>query len=96
MTDCSILNSYIGLSRMRVDILRKRKGDSMQYICTICGYMYDDAVEPVPFSELPEDWTCPLCGASKDLFEPVAGKEEVKEEKMEELETVEELEEVYS
>lgn len=43
----------------------------MKYICTICGYMYDDDVEKIPFSELPDDWTCPLCGASKDLFEPV-------------------------
>ena len=70
----------------------------MQYICTICGYMYDDALEAVPFAELPDDWTCPLCGASKDLFEPVAGKEEVKAEKNEEQEDAkkEKLEEVYS
>ena len=57
----------------------------MQYICTVCGYMYDDNLEAVPFSELPDDWTCPLCGASKDLFEAVVPKNqkvvrEVKEE----------------
>ncbi|HHF09327.1 MAG TPA: rubredoxin, partial [Candidatus Atribacteria bacterium] len=22
-----------------------------------------------PFSELPEDWVCPVCGADKDQFE---------------------------
>ncbi len=40
----------------------------MKYICTVCGYVYDDSKEQVPFAELPDDWVCPLCGASKDLF----------------------------
>ena len=48
-----------------------------KYVCGICGYVYDpkigdpdNGVEPgTPFEELPEDWTCPVCGASKDLFE---------------------------
>jgi len=45
--------------------------------CTVCGYIYDPeegdpnhGVAPgTPFEELPEDWVCPECGASKDLFE---------------------------
>ena len=37
----------------------------MKYICQICGYVYDDAKEKVPFEELPDDWKCPLCGAAK-------------------------------
>lgn len=40
----------------------------MKYICNLCGYVYDDAAEEVPFENLPEDWTCPLCGAGKDDF----------------------------
>ena len=70
----------------------------MQYICTICGYMYDEAVEKVPFSQLPDDWTCPLCGASKDLFEPVTSKaEEQPQEVIEEsIKTVEENEALNS
>lgn len=44
----------------------------MKYVCTVCGYVYDDAVEAVPFNELPEDWVCPLCGVGKDMFEPEA------------------------
>ena len=22
----------------------------------------------IPFEELPDDWTCPICGAPKDVF----------------------------
>jgi len=47
------------------------------YECQVCGYIYDPAVgDPdngVPpgtkFEDLPEDWSCPICGASKDQFE---------------------------
>ncbi len=50
--------------------------DSPKYQCNICGYVYDPAVgdpsqsvEPgTPFSELPDDWTCPECGAGKEEF----------------------------
>ena len=42
-----------------------------KYRCTICGYIYDDAKEDVKFEDLPEDWTCPLCGATKDMFEEI-------------------------
>ncbi len=42
----------------------------MKYICQICGYVYDDAKEKVPFAELPDTWKCPLCGAAKSDFKP--------------------------
>ncbi|MEM2929961.1 MAG: rubredoxin [Thermoproteota archaeon] len=50
-----------------------------KYRCTVCGYVYDPTLgDPegkiapgTPFESLPEDWVCPVCGASKDLFEPV-------------------------
>lgn len=42
----------------------------MQYKCSICGYVYDEDKESVAFADLPEDWTCPWCGAPKALFEP--------------------------
>ncbi len=48
----------------------------MRYICQICGYVYDDDKEDVPFEQLPDDWKCPLCGASKWDFEPEAPKED--------------------
>ena len=42
----------------------------MKYVCSICGYVYDEEVEGTPFADLPESWTCPLCGAAKSAFEP--------------------------
>ena len=44
----------------------------MRYICPICGYIYDEAAEGVPFDSLPDSWSCPLCGAPKLMFEPEA------------------------
>ncbi len=43
----------------------------MKYRCSICGYVYDESQEGVPFASLPEDWQCPLCGAPKAAFEPL-------------------------
>ena len=42
----------------------------MKFVCQLCGYVYDEDEEKVPFADLPEDWTCPLCGAGKDDFQP--------------------------
>ena len=50
----------------------------MKYVCQICGYVYDDAKEKVPFAELPDDWKCPLCGAAKSDFKPEANGDEKK------------------
>ena len=49
-----------------------------KYTCQVCGYVYDPAVgDPengvgpgTSFDDLPADWTCPVCGAGKDQFEP--------------------------
>lgn len=50
-----------------------------KYRCTVCGYIYDPAIgdidsgiEPgMQFADLPDDWICPECGASKDDFEKI-------------------------
>lgn len=39
-----------------------------KWICNICGYVYDEEKEGVPFDALPEGWVCPLCGAEKSAF----------------------------
>lgn len=49
----------------------------MNYICELCGYVYksrngdpeNGIEEGTEFEDLPEGWTCPLCGASKEDFE---------------------------
>ena len=43
----------------------------MKYRCTVCGYLYDDAEEEVPFEKLPDDWACPVCNAGKEAFEKI-------------------------
>jgi rubredoxin len=48
-----------------------------KYICLVCGYVYDEAegdpdndIAPgTKWDELPADWVCPECGASKEEFE---------------------------
>lgn len=47
-----------------------------KYICSVCGYIYDEAkgipetgiVPGTKWEALPGDWVCPLCGASKAEF----------------------------
>ena len=43
----------------------------MKYRCGVCGYIYDEEKEGVRFSDLPDDWQCPVCGEGKEGFEPV-------------------------
>ncbi len=62
----------------------------MRYVCQICGYVYDDTVEKVPFSELPDDWKCPMCGASKSDFKPEITPESVTEKTKAEEAVIEE------
>ncbi len=48
-----------------------------QYVCSVCGYIYDEAkgipdsgIAPgTAFDDLPDGWVCPLCGATKMEFE---------------------------
>jgi rubredoxin len=48
-----------------------------KYVCLVCGYVYDpergdpeNGIEPgTAFSDLPEDWKCPVCEAAKSQFE---------------------------
>ncbi len=44
----------------------------MRLECTVCGWIYDEEQEGVPFDELAEDWTCPVCGAPREAFEPLS------------------------
>ena len=39
-----------------------------KYICDVCGYEYDPSETGKAFEELPQDWTCPICGVGKDQF----------------------------
>ena len=49
-----------------------------KYFCEVCGYEYDPAQGEgsvsagTPFEKLPDDWCCPICGAPKSEFSPLA------------------------
>ncbi len=48
-----------------------------RYTCRVCNYVYDpekgdpdnDIKPGTPFDEIPDTWTCPICGAAKSEFE---------------------------
>jgi len=48
-----------------------------RYVCSVCGYVYvpengdpENGVKPgTKFEDLPDDWSCPVCGAPKSDFE---------------------------
>ena len=46
----------------------------MKYICGVCGYVYDEETEKVPFEQLAQTWRCPVCGAPKSLFHPASAE----------------------
>lgn len=49
------------------------------YMCVVCGFVYEEerglpgeGIPPgTPWGEIPVNWVCPECGASKDDFEMV-------------------------
>ncbi|MBN1363303.1 MAG: rubredoxin [Syntrophaceae bacterium] len=53
------------------------KNAAFRYTCSVCGYVYDEALgDPdngiapgTKFDDLPDSWTCPVCGADKAKFE---------------------------
>jgi len=60
--------------------MNNQKGVTMtKWRCLICGYIYDpeegdptSGIKPgTAFEELPDDWVCPICGATKDQFEKI-------------------------
>lgn len=61
-----------------------------KYRCIICGYIYDETKEKIKFEDLPDDWTCPLCGSPKSAFEEVIEEPQKEEENIEEKQEIEE------
>lgn len=59
-----------------------------KFICTICGYVYEEAagipekgIAPgTEWEALPADWVCPLCGAPKSAFKEVTEENASKSE----------------
>jgi len=52
-----------------------------KYRCSVCNWVYDEEAEGQDFDSLPDDFTCPVCGAPKSAFASEAGakgKEDIK------------------
>ncbi len=71
-----------------------------KYLCVVCGYIYDPAegdpdsgIAPgTSFEDIPEDWTCPVCGVTKADF--VVYEEQVSlKEKSENQKIIDEIQE---
>jgi flavin reductase (DIM6/NTAB) family NADH-FMN oxidoreductase RutF/rubredoxin len=60
-----------------VEIKKEATIKMTKYKCTVCGYIYDpdlgdpdSGIKPgTTFESIPDNWVCPVCGASKDMFE---------------------------
>lgn len=66
-------NVYNNSDRQKINF----GGMDMKYVCTVCGWEYDEekgspenGIAPgTRWEDLPEDFECPLCGVAKDMFE---------------------------
>ncbi|MDI6724761.1 MAG: thiamine pyrophosphate-binding protein [Methanobacterium sp.] len=54
-----------------------------KYRCVVCNYIFDEETEGIKFEDLSDDWKCPICNVSKDLFVPLKEKGEKIEKKVE-------------
>jgi len=46
------------------------------YTCSVCAHVYDAGADGdgVAFEDLPETWTCPVCGQPKSVYKPSSAK----------------------
>ena len=64
------------MKKMKRAIPKKEIPTWKRHVCNGCGYEYDPAVGDEEndikpgtlFEALPEEWICPICGESKDMF----------------------------
>lgn len=57
--------SYNYYQENKDDLLKiTTKEGKTVWVCTICGYIYEE-------EELPDDFKCPICGVGKELFKKV-------------------------
>ena len=69
--------TYLEEKKTVEPVSKEGKSEMAKYECTVCGYIYDSengdpdgGIKPgTPFEDIPDDWVCPVCGASKDQFE---------------------------
>ncbi len=45
-----------------------------RYQCSVCGFVHDEQQEGRKWSDLPSDWTCPVCNSGKSAFFAMDGE----------------------
>ena len=58
-------------------VAKPKVQSAARYVCSVCGYVYDpekgdpdNSIAPgTGFEDIPDSWTCPICGAEKSQFE---------------------------
>ena len=41
----------------------------MKYVCNVCGWVFDEEEAGEKQEELPDNFTCELCGMGKGLYQ---------------------------
>lgn len=49
-------------------VLKTEVQSSPIYECHLCSNQYDESKESVRWEDLSDDWHCPVCGATRDLY----------------------------
>jgi len=70
---------YCNLHGLWEASIQEKCAPTKKYICNVCSYEYDPAIGDADngieagtaFEDIPDDWVCPLCGASKEEFSPI-------------------------
>jgi len=70
--------SYVNIKEEATE-KAKESQKMAKYKCEVCGYIYDpekgdpdSGIKPgTPFENIPDDWTCPVCGADKSQFSKI-------------------------
>lgn len=75
----TVTQGLLAIGRRRPIIPAMSDNLSQKWICEACGFIYDPVegdpdggIPPrTPWSDVPEDWFCPTCGAEKSDFVPI-------------------------
>lgn len=70
-------NSPTYIDKSKLEQMKPALNASKMYKCQVCGYVYEPEagdeeqhIKPgTAFEDLPDNWICPVCGATKDMFE---------------------------
>ena len=77
MDSVAIMCAFIYRGQQKGEVIWM--SDYKEYLCVVCGFVYSEAaglpeegiVPGTRWADIPDNWVCPECGASKEDFEMV-------------------------